>query len=71
MAEQDAGIDEYGGSGYNQFASNRPPQMDGTTLDAGVHGMKRSWDGFKLEIKFGARRAKKSGELSSSIFARF
>lgn len=42
-----------GGSGYNQYASSRPPKLDGTALDAGVHGMKRSWDGFKLEMKFG------------------
>ena len=56
LAEKDAG-----GSGYNQYASSRPDRLEGTTLDAGVHGMKRSWDGFKLEVKFGARRAKKSG----------
>ena len=57
LAEKDAG-----GSGYNQYASSRPDRLEGTTLDAGVHGMKRSWDGFKLEVKFGARRAKKSGQ---------
>ncbi|KAM0753847.1 hypothetical protein T439DRAFT_377977 [Meredithblackwellia eburnea MCA 4105] len=47
--------DNASGSGYNQFASTRPPKLDGSALDAGVHGMKRSWDGFKLEMKFGAR----------------
>ena len=57
-------IADVGGSGYNQYASSRPDRLEGTTLDAGVHGMKRSWDGFKLEVKFGARRAKKSGESS-------
>lgn len=46
-----------GGSGYNQFASSRPPKLDGTVMDAGVHGLKRSWDGFKLEVKFGAHKA--------------
>lgn len=42
-------VADNGGSGYNQFASVRPPKLDGTALDAGVHGMKRSWDGFKRE----------------------
>lgn len=46
-------LNDTGGSGYNQYASTRPPKLDGTALDAGVHGMKRSWDGFKLEMKFG------------------
>lgn len=55
-------LQDSGGSGYNAFASSRPERLEGTALDAGVHGMKRSWDGFKLEVKFGARRAKKSGE---------
>ncbi|KAL8293204.1 hypothetical protein RQP46_000898 [Phenoliferia psychrophenolica] len=54
--------DSGGGSGYNQFASTRPERLDGTVLDAGVHGMKRSWDGFKLEVKFGARGAGKKLE---------
>lgn len=61
LADQDAGIDEQGGSGYNQYASSRPPKLDGSALDAGVHGMKRSWDGFKLEMKFGVRKVKKNG----------
>lgn len=39
-----------GGSGYNTFL---PPRTEGSLMDAGVHGMKRSWDGFKLEMKFG------------------
>lgn len=39
-----------GGSGYNTYLA---PKTDGTLMDAGVHGMKRSWDGFKLEMKFG------------------
>lgn len=47
------------GSGYNQTASNRPAQLEGTALDAGVHGMKRSYDGFKLELSFGAHKVKK------------
>lgn len=52
-------LGDNGGSGYNQFASTRPPQLDGSALDAGVHGMKRSWDGFKLEVKFGAHKVSK------------
>ncbi|GAA5986727.1 hypothetical protein JCM11641_007754 [Rhodosporidiobolus odoratus] len=36
--------------------SMRPPKMDGSALDAGVHGMKRSFDGFKLDVKFGAHK---------------
>lgn len=46
-------LGDAGGSGYNQFASARPARTEGTLVDAGVHGMKRSWDGFKLEMKFG------------------
>lgn len=42
-------VKDTGGSGYNEFTSTRPPKLDGTALDAGVHGMKRSWDGFKCE----------------------
>lgn len=60
LADRESG--EGGGSGYNAYASSRPERLEGTALDAGVHGMKRSWDGFKLEVKFGARRAKKSGQ---------
>ena len=45
LSVKDAGS----GTGYNQFVSTRPPKLDGTALDAGVHGMKRSWDGFKRE----------------------
>jgi hypothetical protein len=46
-------LGDAGGSGYNQYASTRPMRTEGTLVDAGVHGMKRSWDGFKLEMKFG------------------
>ncbi|KAK4703252.1 N-alpha-acetyltransferase 35, NatC auxiliary subunit, partial [Phenoliferia sp. Uapishka_3] len=46
LSVQDTGT----GSGYNQYASLRPPQLDGTALEAGVHGMKRNWDGFKREF---------------------
>lgn len=48
-----------GGSGYNQYASSRPNQLEGTALDAGVHGMKRSFDGFKLDVGFAAHKVKK------------
>ncbi|GAA6062452.1 hypothetical protein JCM10212_005355 [Sporobolomyces blumeae] len=49
-------------SGYNKYARDsktRPPKMDGNMLDAGVHGMKRSWDGFKLDMRFGAHKMAK------------
>ncbi|GAA5848217.1 hypothetical protein JCM8547_004447 [Rhodosporidiobolus lusitaniae] len=40
-------------------SSMRPPKMDGSALDAGMHGMKRSFDGFKLDMKFGAHKVGK------------
>ncbi|GAA5822777.1 hypothetical protein JCM11251_004377 [Rhodosporidiobolus azoricus] len=50
-------------SGYNKAVkaghgglSIRPAQLDGSALDAGVHGMKRSWDGFKLDMRLSARK---------------
>lgn len=53
-------LQDNGGSGYNQAASSmRPPNMDGTALDAGVHGLKRSFQGFKLETKFGIHKMQK------------
>ncbi|SCZ96614.1 BZ3500_MvSof-1268-A1-R1_Chr4-4g07480 [Microbotryum saponariae] len=61
------------GNGYNKYAlkeaSTRPPNMEGTALDAGVHGMKRSWDGFKLEMKFGTHKVGKkiSRKLTNSL----
>jgi hypothetical protein len=39
-----------GGTGYNSYLA---PRNEASLMDAGVHGMKRSWDGFKLEVKFG------------------
>lgn len=38
-------------------------------VDAGVHGMKRSWDGFKLDMRFGGHKIGKKLErkLNSAI----
>lgn len=46
-------LGDAGGSGYNSFASSKPLRTDGKLLDGGAHDLKRSWDGFKLEMKFG------------------
>ncbi|GAA6004696.1 hypothetical protein JCM10207_000985 [Rhodosporidiobolus poonsookiae] len=52
-------------SGYTKAIKNghgssiRPAKLDGSALDAGVHGMKRSFDGFKLDVKFGLHKAGK------------
>lgn len=46
-----------GESGYNKLGSMRPPRVEGSAVDAGVHGMKRQWDGFKLDMRFGAHKA--------------
>ncbi|GAA5894443.1 hypothetical protein JCM5296_005101 [Sporobolomyces johnsonii] len=56
-------------SGYNKYASTRPPKLDGSALDAGVHGMKRSWDGFKLDMRFGAHKLGKkvSRKVNSAL----
>ncbi|GAA5978422.1 hypothetical protein JCM10908_004348 [Rhodotorula pacifica] len=63
-------------SGYNKavkaghaVSSTRPPKMDGTALDAGMHGLTRSWDGFKLDMRFGAHKVGKkvSRKLNSAI----
>ncbi|KAM0792336.1 hypothetical protein ACM66B_005019 [Microbotryomycetes sp. NB124-2] len=52
-------------SGYNSYAARklakdelsiRQPKTDGTALQAGLHGTKRSMDAFKLEVKFGAHK---------------
>ncbi|KAI5478585.1 hypothetical protein MNV49_004844 [Pseudohyphozyma bogoriensis] len=51
-----------GTTGYNKLESIRAPKMDGSALAAGTHGLKRSWDGFKLETKFGLRSATKKVE---------
>lgn len=62
-------------SGYNKavkaghVSSTRPPKLDGTALDAGMHGLTRSWDGFKLDMRFGAHKVGKkvSRKLNSAI----
>jgi len=60
-------------SGYNSFAKNSTKQRgkreDGNLVDAGVHGMKRSWDGFKLDMRFGGHKIGKKLErkLNSAI----
>ena len=58
-----------GESGYNKLGSMRPPRTDGSAVDAGVHGMKRQWDGFKLDMRFGAHKAasKVSRKLNSIV----
>ncbi|GAA6047642.1 hypothetical protein JCM3770_001604 [Rhodotorula araucariae] len=64
-----------GESGYNKAAkaarasATRPPKLDGTALDAGMHGLNRSWDGFKLDMRFGAHKVGKklSRKLNSAI----
>lgn len=59
-------------SGYNKFArtdKQRGDRAEGNVLDAGVHGMKRSWDGFKLDVRFGAHKMgkKMSRKVTSAI----
>lgn len=63
-------------SGYNKAVkaghavpSTRPPKLDGTALDAGMHGLTRSWDGFKLDMRFGAHKVSKkvARKLNSAI----
>ncbi|GAA5910274.1 uncharacterized protein JCM6883_001137 [Sporobolomyces salmoneus] len=59
-------------SGYNKFARSekqRGDRQEGNVLDAGVHGMKRSWDGFKLDMRFGAHKVGKkvSRKVTSAI----
>jgi len=59
-------------SGYNSFAKSskqRGKREDGNLVDAGVHGMKRSWDGFKLDMRFGGHKIGKKLErkLNSAI----
>ncbi|GAA6022818.1 hypothetical protein JCM11491_006419 [Sporobolomyces phaffii] len=59
-------------SGYNKFARSdkqRGERKEGNVLDAGVHGMKRSWDGFKLDMRFGAHKVGKkvSRKVTSAI----
>ncbi|BGP37776.1 hypothetical protein JCM10449v2_001698 [Rhodotorula kratochvilovae] len=64
-----------GESGYNKAAraakasAMRPPKLDGTALDAGMHGLNRSWDGFKLDMRFGAHKVGKklSRKINSAI----
>ncbi|BGP13749.1 hypothetical protein JCM10213v2_001687 [Rhodosporidiobolus nylandii] len=46
-------------AGHGSAKSMRPPKLDGSALDAGVHGMKRSFDGFKLDMRFGAHKVGK------------
>jgi hypothetical protein len=59
-------------SGYNKFARSdkqRGDRNEGNVLDAGVHGMKRSWDGFKLDMRFGTHKLgkKMSRKVTSAI----
>ncbi|GAA5958112.1 hypothetical protein JCM3765_002817 [Sporobolomyces pararoseus] len=59
-------------SGYNKFARSdkqRGERKEGNVLDAGVHGMKRSWDGFKLDMRFGAHKVGKkvSRKLTTTL----
>lgn len=59
-------------SGYNKFARSdkqRGERKEGNVLDAGVHGMKRSWDGFKLDMRFGAHKVGKkvSRKVTSTL----
>ncbi|GAA5932778.1 uncharacterized protein JCM15063_002200 [Sporobolomyces koalae] len=57
-------------SGYNKYANSNKQggdRTEGNVLDAGVHGMKRSWDGFKLDMRFGAHKVgKKVGRKVTS-----
>ncbi|GJN88698.1 hypothetical protein Rhopal_001664-T1 [Rhodotorula paludigena] len=54
-----------GESGYNKAAksghgaSARPPKLDGSALEAGMHGLNRSFAEFKLDMRFGAHKVGK------------
>ncbi|KAK4058817.1 hypothetical protein OIO90_000263 [Microbotryomycetes sp. JL221] len=66
-------------SGYNTYVTRqqrerdeksiRQPKLDGTALQAGMHGTKRSMDAFKLEMKFGAHKigSKMKRKINSAI----
>jgi hypothetical protein len=58
-------------SGYNKFArtDKQRGERGDNLLDSGVHGMKRSWDGFKLDMRFGAHKVgkKMTRKVTSAI----
>ncbi|KAK4053828.1 hypothetical protein OIV83_001484 [Microbotryomycetes sp. JL201] len=63
-------------SGYNSYAARklqkdemsiRQPKTDGTALQAGLHGTKRSMDAFKLEMKFGKCAHKLGNKMKRRI----
>ncbi|BGP05912.1 hypothetical protein JCM10049v2_001731 [Rhodotorula toruloides] len=65
-----------GQSGYDKAvkaghasSSTRPPKMDGSAMGAGMHGLQRSFDAFKLDTRFAAHKVGKkiSRKLNSVL----
>lgn len=71
-----AGTGGAGQSGYDKAvkaghaaSSTRPPKLDGSAMGAGMHGLQRSFDAFKLDTRFAAHKVGKklSRKLNSVL----